>query len=134
MNIDAIAPRADGLDTIVGFAEFELRVFQALADLRQSIEQRATVRNDQAGDAAEDVGSSYRQMKLSHADIDPHVAGAGIDKRVARETKAGNVIMRRQMLIGDADIHVADIDDVAKILGGTIILLSGMAAFLPVQP
>src|SRR6202022_2270614 len=36
-----------------------------------------------------------------------------------------DLIVCRQVLIGNADIHVSEIDDVAKILAGAIILLAG---------
>src|SRR5215467_5543840 len=64
-------------------------------------------------------------MELAHPDIDPHVAGAGVEKGIAREAETGDVIMRRQVLVADADIDVPEIDDVAQILGRAIVLLVG---------
>ena len=88
MHVDAVAPRADGLDAIVALAEVELGAFERLAHLRQAIEQRRAVRHHQSDDAAQHVGLADRQMELAHADIDPHQARAGIEKRVARQARA----------------------------------------------
>src|SRR5207245_10706359 len=74
MHVDAVTPRADGLDAVVAFAEIELGSFQRLAQLGQTVEQRGAVRDDQAGDAAKHVGLAGRQMELAHPDINPHVA------------------------------------------------------------
>src|SRR5439155_1428861 len=84
-----------------------------------------------AGDAAKHVGLAGRQMELAHPDIDPHVAGAGIEKRIARETKAGDVVVRRKVLIADADVDVAEIDDVSEILRGPVVLFFRHGALPP---
>src|SRR5215468_1668938 len=123
MNVDAVAPGADRLHAVVAFAEVEFRSFQRLAHLRQTLQQRRTIRHDQAGDAAQHVGLPSRQMELAHPDIDPHVAGAGVEKGIAREAETGDVVVRRQVLVADADIDVPEIDDVAEILGRAIVLL-----------
>ena len=128
MDVDAVAPRADGLDAVVAFAEVELGALQRLAHLRQAIEQGGAVGHHQSGDAAQHVGLPVRQMELAHADIDPHQARAGIEKGVAGEAQAGDVIVRRQVLVGDADVDVPEIDDVAEVLGGAIVLLVGHGA------
>src|SRR5262245_19089146 len=123
MNVDAVAPGADRLHAVVAFAEVEFRSFQRLAHLRQALEQRGAVRHDQAGDAAQHVGLPSRQMELAHPDIDPHVAGAGVEKGIAREAETSDVVVRRQVLVADADIDVPEMDDVAEILGRAIVLL-----------
>src|SRR6266404_4416295 len=123
MNVDAVAPGADGLDAVVAFAEVEFRSFQRLAHLRQALEQRGAIRHDYPGDATQHVGLPSRQMELAHPDIDPHVAGAGVEKGIAREAETSDVVVRRQGLIADADIDVPKIDEVAEILGRAIVLL-----------
>ena len=55
-------------------------------------------------------------MELAHADIDPHQARAGIEKWIAGQAQPGDVVVRGQVLIGDADVDVPEIDDVAEIL------------------
>jgi hypothetical protein len=55
-------------------------------------------------------------MELAHPDIDPHVAGAGIEKRIAREAETADVVMRREVLVVNANVDVPEIDDVAEIL------------------
>src|SRR5262245_39983746 len=125
LDADAVAPGADGLHAIVAFAEVEFRSFQRLAHLGEAIEQRGAVGHDQAGDAAQHVGLPGGQVELAHADIDPHQPGAGIEKGIAGEAEAGDVIMRRQVLVADADIDMPEIDDVAQILGRAIVLLVG---------
>src|SRR6516225_1026337 len=62
-------------------------------------------------------------MELAHPDIDPHVAGASVEKGITREAETGDVVVRRQVLVADADIDVPEIDDVAEILGRAIVLL-----------
>jgi hypothetical protein len=63
--------------------------------LREAIEQRGTIRHHQPGDAAQHVGLSHRQVELAHADIDPHVAGPGIEEGVAGQAQAGDVVVCR---------------------------------------
>src|ERR1700691_6049462 len=70
-------------------------------------------------------------MELAHANIYPHIARAGIEERIARQTEPGDIIMRRQVLIGDADIDVADIDDVADVLRGAVEVFLQHDGFLP---
>ena len=60
-------------------------------------------------------------MELAHAAIDPHIAGAGVEERIARVAETGDVKMRRLVLVVDADIDAADTDDVADILGGAVV-------------
>ena len=123
MHGDAIAPRADGLDAVIAFAELEFGAFERLLHPLEPVEQGFAIRHHQADDAAQHVGLAHRQVELAHADIDPHVAGAGVEKRIARIAEPGDVKMRRQVLVVDADIDVADADDIADILGGAVVLL-----------
>src|SRR6516165_7222155 len=123
MNVDAVAPGADRLHAVVAFAEVEFRSFQRLAHLGQALEQRGAIGHNQSGNAAQHVRPPDRQMELAYADIDPHVAGAGIEERIAGEAETGDVVMGRQVLIADADIDVPEIDDVAEILGRAVELL-----------
>src|SRR5262249_15875171 len=129
MHVDAITPRANGLDAVVAFPEIELGSLQRLAQLRQTAKQRGAVRDDQAGDAAQHVGLAGRQMELAHSDIDPHVAGASVEKGIARKTEAGDVILRCQTLVADADIDVPEIDDIAEILRRPVVLFFCHGAF-----
>src|SRR5262249_11828169 len=125
MNVDAIAPRAHGLHAVIALAELEFRSFQRLSHLSETVEQRRAIRDHQAGDPAQDIRLPGRQMKLAHADVDPHVARTGVEERIASEPETTDVIPRRQVLIGDADIHVSEIDDVAEVLAGAVIVLAG---------
>ena len=120
MHMDAIAPRTNGLDAIVAFAEVELGPGQRLAHARKAIEQSAAVGHHQPDHAAHDFRRSRRQVKLACADIDPHVAGAGIEERVAGQSESADIIMRGNVLIVDADIDVTEIDDIADVLCGAI--------------
>jgi hypothetical protein len=54
-------------------------------------------------------------MELAHSNIDPHVAGARIEKGIAGKAEPGDVVVRRQVLIADADVDMAEIDDIAEI-------------------
>jgi len=125
MHVDAVAPGAHGLDAVVAFAEVELGSLQRLAHLRQAVEQRGAVGHDEPGGAAQHVGSAGRQVELAHPDIDPHQPGAGVEEGIAGQPEAGDVIVRRQLLVGDADVDVPEIDDVAEVLAGAIVLLVG---------
>src|SRR4029453_6577600 len=71
-------------------------------------------------------------MELAYPDIDPHVASARIEKGVAREAKTGDVVMRRQVLVADANVHVTEIENVTKILRGAVVLFVGHGA-IPLQ-
>ena len=68
---------------------------------------------------------------MAHADIDPHIAGAGIEERIARVAEPGDVEMRRLVLVVDADIDVADTDAVADILGGAVVRFVEHGVILP---
>ena len=129
MHVDAVAPGTDRLHAIIAFAEVELGSFQRLAQLRQAVEQRGTIGHHQPGDAAQHVRLSHGQVELGRAHVHPHQAGAGIEERIAGEAEAGDVIMRRQVLIADADVDVPEIDDVAEILCRAIVLLVGHGDF-----
>ena len=118
------------LDAVVALAEFEFCAFERLLHALEPVQERFTVRHDQAGDAAQHVGLAHRQVELAHADIDPHVAGAGVEKGIARIAEPGDVEMRGEVLIVDADIDVADADDVADVLGGAVELRLGHCRFL----
>src|SRR5712675_3179060 len=61
-----------------------------------------------------------RQMKLAHPDIDPHDADPDVEKGIARESEGADIIVCGQALVGDVDVEVAEIDDVADIGGGAI--------------
>jgi len=61
-------------------------------------------------------------VELAHADIDPHIAGAGIEERIARQSEPTDIVVRGDVLIADANINVTEIDDIADILCGTIVL------------
>ena len=61
----------------------------------------------------------------------PH---AGIEKRIAGEPEPGDVVLRRQVLVGDADIDVADIDDVAGVLRGAVVVLFRHGVALDLAP
>src|SRR6202035_3731362 len=71
---DAVAPRAHRLDAVVALAEFEFGAVERLLYPCQPGQQRIAVRHDQPGDAAQHFGLAHRQVKLTHADIDPHIA------------------------------------------------------------
>ena len=86
------------------------------------MQQPFPIRRHQPDDPAQYVGRTHRQMKLAHADVDPHVAGRGVKERVARVAQPGNVIIRAMVLVGDADVDMSDTDDVAEVLGGAVVL------------
>ena len=106
---------------VIAFAELDLPAFEHRFRLRQPIEQAVAVWRHQADRAAQHVGLTHRQMELAHTGIDPHVARAGVEEGIARVAEAGDIIVRRQMLVGDADIDVADADDVADVLRGAVV-------------
>ena len=61
-----------------------------------------------------------RQMELAAADVDPHVVGADHDVGIARKPEPGDIEERRQPLIGDGDVDVLELEDIADILGGAV--------------
>ena len=60
-------------------------------------------------------------MKLAHSHVDPHITDPDVEVRIAREAKARDVEMRRQPLIGDVEIDVAQTDNIAEVLGGAVV-------------
>jgi hypothetical protein len=85
VHMDAVAPRTHRLDAIVAFAEVELGPSERFADARETIEQCTALRRHQSDHAAQHFRRAHRQVELAHADIDPHIAGAGIKERIAGE-------------------------------------------------
>jgi hypothetical protein len=71
-------------------------------------------------------------VELTHPDIYPHQPRAGVEERVARETQPGHVVVRCPVLIRDAHVDVAEIDDVAEVLCRAIILPVGHGVILGV--
>src|SRR5262249_32771843 len=113
MHMDAVAPRTNRLDAIVAFAEVDFGLGQRLTYAREAFEQGAAIGHHQSRHSAQDLRCSHRQMELAHADIDPHIAGAGIEERVARQSKSTDIEVRCDVLIADANIDVTEIDDIA---------------------
>src|SRR5690242_11756247 len=54
-------------------------------------------------------------MELAHADIDPHDANPRVEERVAGEPKAADIIVCGEPLVGDVDVDVSEIDDIADV-------------------
>ena len=133
VHVDAVAPRADGLDAIVALAEFELGAFEplALAHLREPLEQGGAIRRNEPDHAAQRIGRAHRQMKLAHADIDPHVARGRVEERVARIAEPGDVKIRAVVLVGDANVDVSDANNVADVLGGAVVFFLRHGGVLP---
>jgi hypothetical protein len=121
VHMDTVAPGANGFDAVVAFAKFELGAGERFARMCQPLEQGVAIRRDEPDHATHDFRRTHRQMELAHADIDPHIARAGIKERIAGEPEPGHVILRRHVLIVDADIDVTEIDDVADILRGAVV-------------
>ena len=82
-----------------------------------------SLRHHKPDHAAQDFGRAHRQMELAHADIDPHIAGAGVEIWIARQSKPRDVVMGGDLLIADANIHMAEIDDIADVLRGAVVPL-----------
>jgi hypothetical protein len=101
-----------------------------LADAREAIKQSAAIGHHQPGHAAQDFRCSHRQVELAHADIDPHVTGAGIEEWIARQSESADIVVGRNVLIADADVDMTEIDDVADILRSTIVPFVLHSAFL----
>src|SRR5207248_6526277 len=78
---------------------------------------------------AQDIRFSRGQMELDHSDIDPHEPRAGVEERIAREPEAGDVVVGRQMLVGDAHVDVPEVDDIAEVLGCAIVFFFGHGSF-----
>src|SRR5262249_19355062 len=84
----------------------------------------------QPGHATQDFRCSHRQVELAHADIDPHVTGAGIEEWIARQSESADIVVGRNVLIADADVDMTEIDDVAEILRSTLVPFVVLSAFL----
>src|SRR5262249_3077711 len=79
-------------------------------------------------------GWAHRQVELAHADIDPHIAGAGVEKWVARQSKPSDGVMGGDVLIADANIHMAEIEGIADVPRGPVVLLGLHGRILPWRP
>ena len=76
-------------------------------------QQLLAARHDETDRSAHHVGLAGRHVELAAADIDPHEPRADVEEGIARQPEPGDVVVGRHLLVGDADVHVADIDDVA---------------------
>ncbi len=110
-----IAPGADRLDVIIVFAEGEFG-----ANRRQPFEQRGTPRDHKAGMAAQHLRFATRQMKLVAADIDPHIGVGHHQIGIARQPEPGHIEQCRQMLVGDLDVDVFEVNRIAKVFCGAV--------------
>ncbi len=120
VNADAVAPGADRFDRVTGFPEAELGPLQIFLCPIEPAQQRLQIRHDQRRGAAHDVHPTRRQMELAPSDIHPHVVQTRHQIRVARQSQAHEVEGDRLALIRDPDVHVAEFDDIAEILGGAV--------------
>ena len=120
VDAEMVAPRARHRDVIVFLLERELRRCQHRLHPRESRQKRRAIRHHDADCTAKFLRLSDRQVKLRAAGIDPHVLRAGHQVRIAREPERRNVELRRDDLIGDAEIDVLEVSDVADILGRAV--------------
>src|SRR6478752_6068313 len=75
--------------------------------------------------AAQHLRCASRQMKLTPADIDPHVGVRHHQIGIAGQPETGDIEQRRQPLVGDSDVDMLEMDRVAEILCGAVKLLHG---------
>ncbi len=120
VDADAVAPRAGRFDRVAGFAEAELGAFQEALGVVETFQQGFQVRQHEGCGAADDFGSAGGQVELAAADVDPHVFEAGHQVGVAGEAEAHEVVGDGLALIGDADVDVAEFDDVAEVFDGAV--------------
>ena len=131
MNVDAVAPRADGLDAIVAFAEVELRSLSGLRICARRSSSAARSGTTSPVTPRRTSGSPVGRWNWLIPTLTHMLPRAGIEEGIAREPEAADVVMRRQVLVGDAHIDMPEIDDVAEILGCAVVLLVCHGAFLP---
>ena len=101
----------------------ELGASQHLAHHLEALQQCQAIRNDNPGVATHDLRIARRQMELALTDVDPHVADAGHQVRVAREAEAHDIENRRQPLVRNARIDVLKANDIAEILDRSVELI-----------
>src|SRR5204862_2041685 len=107
-------------------AEAETGGAELLVDRGQARQQRQLAVHDDAGMATQHLCLPARQVELAAPDIDPHVGVGNHQIGIAREPEASDVEQGGEPLVGDGDVDVFEVDDVAEIFGGAIIgLLHG---------
>jgi hypothetical protein len=117
----AIAPRARCLDQAVAFPPGETRLGEQRRHLPQPGLECRQVGHHDADVAAQHLGTARRQVKLAAAHVHPHVVDAGHEIRVAREAQAAQVEEGGQALIGNADVHVLEPNDIAQVLARAVV-------------
>ena len=120
MDTDAVAPRAHGFDGVAGLTEAELGAFQVFPGAFKPLQQRVQVGQHKRGRATQHVGAPRRQMELAPADVHPHIVQARHQVRVARQAQAHQIKRDGLALIRYPNVDVPELNDVAKILGGTV--------------
>jgi hypothetical protein len=120
VHAHAIAPRAGRLDEVVVGLKPEFCIGEFLLDRREPLQQRLPSLHHDAGDAAQHLRLAARQVELAAPDIDPHVGVGHHQVGIAREPEAGNVEQGGEPLVGDGDVDVLEMDDVADVLSGAI--------------
>ena len=97
-------------------------------DRAQTRQQCQLAVHDDAGMATQHLCLPARQVELAAPDIDPHVGVGNHQIGIAREPESRDVEQRGEPLVGDRDVDVFEMDDIAEIFGGAIVgLLHGAA-------
>ena len=117
---DTIAPRASRLDKRIVFLEIKAGAVETLAQPSQSHQQRLAIGDDDSDVTAHHLGLARRQMKLAASDVHPHIADAGHQVGIARQPESDHIEERRELLIGDGDVDVLELDDIAEVLCGPV--------------
>ena len=120
MAAHAIAPGAHHLDEIIVLAETEAGAFESGPYIRQPLEQRGAVRNDQSDMAAQHLRMTGGQMELAAPDVHPHVVVGRHHVGIARQTETRAVIDLSRGLVGNIDVDVLEVDRIAEVFGRAI--------------
>jgi hypothetical protein len=82
--------------------------------------QAVEVGHHQADRAAQHLRGADRQVELAAADVDPGIVDTGLQERVPSEPEAHDVEHHRLLLVGHAQVHVAELHDVADVFGAAV--------------
>ena len=103
----------------------ELRPLEPVGGGGQTRRQLVEVRHHEPGDTAEDLRRGSREVKLRVAEVAPHVVEPDHQVGIPGPAERDDVELGRELLIGDADVDVLEVDDVAEVFQRAVEGLTG---------
>ena len=133
MAAETVAPGAGHGYVVAGVAPLEAGPLKVGRHRSKALLQGFKVGENEADVSGNLLDAAGRQVELLAADVDPHVVQAHVHVRVPGQPEPEDVEGQRRGLIGNGDVDVLQRDDVAEIIGLSIVTV-GLHSYLPGSP